>query len=78
MFTLREEHRLWVFKNRVPSETDQTKWERVTGDWRQLHIQELHDLHCSPSIILRIIPRRMRWAGHAAHMGIKQNFGEEI
>ena len=60
-------------KYRVPRETDRTKWEKVTGDWRQLHIEELHDLHCSPSIILGITLRRMRWAGRLACMGIKQN-----
>jgi hypothetical protein len=38
----------------------------VTGQWRKLHNEELHDLYSSPSIIRIIKARRMRWAGHAA------------
>jgi hypothetical protein len=41
----------------------------VTGAWRKLHNEELHDLHSSPSIIRIIKVRRMRWAGHVARMG---------
>jgi hypothetical protein len=41
----------------------------VTGRWRKLHIEELHDLYSSPSIIRLIKSRRMRWAGHVARMG---------
>jgi hypothetical protein len=36
----------------------------VTGDWRKLHNEELHNFYCSPSIIGMIKSRRMRWAGH--------------
>ena len=64
---------LSVLKNRAMREIDQTKWDTVTGDWRQLHIEELHDLHCSSSIILGITSKRMRQAGHVALMGYKQN-----
>jgi hypothetical protein len=41
----------------------------VTGDWRELHNEELHDLYSSPSIIRMFKSRRIRWAGHAARMG---------
>jgi hypothetical protein len=41
----------------------------VTGGWRKLHNEELHNLYCSPSIIRTIKSRRTRWAGHVARMG---------
>jgi hypothetical protein len=44
----------------------------VTGEWRKLHNEELHDLYSSPSIIRIIKGRRMRWAGHVAGMGQKR------
>jgi hypothetical protein len=44
----------------------------VTGDWRKLHDEELHGLYSSPNI--RIIKsKRMRRAGHVAHMGEMRN-----
>jgi hypothetical protein len=45
------------------------KRDDVTGDWRKLHNDELHNLHSSPNIIRMIMSRRMRWAGHVARMG---------
>jgi hypothetical protein len=45
----------------------------VTGDWRKLHKEELHDLYSSPSIIRIMKSRRMRWMGHVARMGEKMN-----
>jgi hypothetical protein len=40
------------------------KRDGVTGRWRKLHNEELHNLYSSPSIIRIIKSRRMRWAGH--------------
>jgi hypothetical protein len=45
----------------------------VTGEWRKLHNEELHDLYSSPSIIRIIKARRMRWAGHVARLAEKGN-----
>jgi hypothetical protein len=41
----------------------------VTGEWRKLHNEELHNLYSSPDIIRQVKSRRMRWAGHVAFMG---------
>jgi hypothetical protein len=47
--------------------------DEVTGGWRELHNEELHNLYSSSSIIRIIKSRRMRWAGHVARMGEKRN-----
>jgi hypothetical protein len=44
------------------------KRDEVTGGWRKLHNEELHNLYPSPSIIRMIKSRRMRWAVHMARM----------
>jgi hypothetical protein len=49
------------------------KWDEVTGEWRKLHNEELHNLYSSPDIIRQIKSRRMRWAGHVARMGEDRN-----
>jgi hypothetical protein len=71
--TLREEHRLSVFENRVLRRIFGPKRDEVTGEWRKLHNKELRDLYSSPSIIRIIKLRRMRWAGHVTRMGAKRN-----
>jgi hypothetical protein len=49
--SIREEHRVMVFKNRVLRRICGPKRDDVTGGWRKLHKEELHDLYSSPSII---------------------------
>jgi hypothetical protein len=62
-----------VFENRVLRRIFGPKRDEVTGEWRKLHNEELHDLYSSPSVIRIIKSRRMRWAGHVALMGEMRN-----
>jgi hypothetical protein len=71
--TLREEHRLRVFENKVLRRIFGPKRDEVTGGWRKLHNEELIHLYSSPSIIRLIKERRMRWAGRLARMGEMRN-----
>jgi hypothetical protein len=52
--TLRDEHRLRLFENRVLRRIFGPKRDGVTGGWRKLHNEELRDLYYSQSMI-RII-----------------------
>jgi hypothetical protein len=61
--------RLRVFENRVLRRIFGPKRDEVTGEWRRLYNKELNDLYSSPNIVQVIKLRRMRWAGHVAHMG---------
>jgi hypothetical protein len=71
--TLRERHKLRVFESRVLRRIFGTKRDGVTGGWRKLHNEELHNLYSSPSIIRITKSKRMRWVGHVARMGEKRN-----
>jgi hypothetical protein len=70
--TLREEHGLRVSENRVLSRMFGPK-DKVTGDWRKLHNEELHNLYFSASIIRMFKSIRMRWVGHVARLEEKRN-----
>jgi hypothetical protein len=56
------------FENRVLRTIFGPKREE-DGSWRKLHNDELHNLYSSRNIVRVIKSRRMRWAGHVAHMG---------
>ncbi|KAJ4426003.1 hypothetical protein ANN_27630 [Periplaneta americana] len=72
-WTVREEHRLRVFENKVLRKIFGAKRDEVTGEWRKLHNAELHALYSSPDINRNIKSRRLRWAGHVARMGESRN-----
>jgi hypothetical protein len=65
--------RLRVFENRVLRRIFGPKRDEVTGGWRKLHNEKLHNLYSSPSIFRMIKSRRMRWAGDVARMEEKRN-----
>jgi hypothetical protein len=71
--TLRKEHRLRVFENRVLRRIFGPKRDEVTGECRKLHNEEIHNLYSSPDFIRQIKSRRMRWAQHVARMGEERN-----
>jgi hypothetical protein len=43
--------------------------DEVTGEWRKLHNEELHNLYTSTNIIKEVKSRTVRWAGHVTRMG---------
>jgi hypothetical protein len=57
--TLKEEHRLRVFENRVLRRIFGLKRDEVLGEWRKLHDEELRDLYSSPNILRIIKSSRM-------------------
>jgi hypothetical protein len=48
------------------------KRDEMTGGWRKLHNEEVHNLCSSSSIISMIKSRRIRWAGHVVRMTEKR------
>jgi hypothetical protein len=58
-----------VSENRALRRIFGPKRDEMTGGWRKLHNEELHNLCFSPSIIRIIKSRRMRWAEHIARIG---------
>jgi hypothetical protein len=67
--TLRKEHRLRVFENRVLQRIIGPNRDKGTGEWRTLNNRELHNFFLSPNIIRQIKSRRIRWAGNVACIG---------
>jgi len=66
---LREEPKQRLFWNVVLRRIFGPKWDKITGEWRKLHSEELNNLYCSPYIVRVIKSRRIRWVRHVARMG---------
>jgi hypothetical protein len=62
-----------VFENRVLRRIFGQKRDEITGDWRKLHNDEIHNLYSSPNIIRTMKSRTMIRAMHVARMGAKRN-----
>jgi hypothetical protein len=76
--TLKEEHRLRKFENRTLRRIFGPKRDEVTGGWRKLHNEKLHNLHSSPSII-RMIKSRWGEMGKACSTnGVKEERIQDI
>jgi hypothetical protein len=63
-----------VFEDRIVRGIFGPKRDEVTGEWRKLHSEELHNLYSSPNIIRQNKSRRIRWAERRK---IVQVFGGE-
>ena len=69
LLTLREECRFRVVESGVLKGIFGPKRNEVTVEWGKLHNEELNDLYSSTNIIQVMKSRRLRWAGHVAHLG---------
>jgi hypothetical protein len=58
-----QEERRQDDENRALRRTFGPKREEVTGDWRKLHDEKLHNLYCTRNIIRAIKSKRLKWAG---------------
>jgi hypothetical protein len=67
--TIREEHKLRVFENRVLRRIFEPKRDKATGEWRKLYNEEFNYLYRSRNIVWVIKWRIMRWAVHVARTG---------
>jgi hypothetical protein len=67
-----------VFENRVLRRIFGHKRDEVTGEWRKLHNEELHNLYSSPDIIRQVKSRRIKWAGHVACMGEERKVYKDL
>jgi hypothetical protein len=56
-----------AFENRVLTRIFGPKRDEVTGGWRNLHSEELHNMYSSPNII-RMIKSRTRWVRHVLNV----------
>jgi hypothetical protein len=57
-----------VFENRVLGRIYGTRTDEVSGGWRKLNNEELHNLYSSNIVIRMIKSREIRWAGHVPRM----------
>jgi len=66
-FTLRYEHRLTIYENRILRREFEPE-RHANGEWRRLYNEKLNDLYRSPNIVRMIKSRGLRWADHVARI----------
>jgi len=64
--TLRNEHVLRVFENRMLRKIFGPTMDEITGHWRRQHTEQLHVFCSLPNIVEVIRSRRVRWAGYVS------------
>ena len=62
-----------MFENKVLRKIFGATKDEITGEWSKLHDAELQASYSSPNIIGSLKSRRLRWAGHIAHMEQSRN-----
>jgi hypothetical protein len=62
-----------MIENRILRRIYGPKRDDITGEWRKLHNEELHNLYSSPDIITQTKSRIMKSSGHVAQMGEERN-----
>ena len=65
-----------MIENRVQKVIFGTDWGDITGEWRKVRNEELHDPYCSPNILQVIKWRRLRLVWHVARMGRGEAYSE--
>jgi hypothetical protein len=75
--TVREEHTLKVYDNRVLGRIFGSEREEVAGGWRTLHNEVLCNVYASPNIIRVSKSRRMGWTGGNTHGRDEKRFLSE-
>jgi hypothetical protein len=62
-----------MLENRVLRRIFGPKRSEVTGGWRKMHSEKLHDFYSSTYVIRIIKLMRMRWVGQRARMAEMRN-----
>ena len=72
-FTLSEEHKLWMFKNRMLKKLFGSREEKARGELKKLHNKKTFGSYCSRNIIQAI-----KWTKHGARLGGEGTFTQDF